>query len=212
GSAVNNIPLASLTLGAANSGQISFFDSTVTDSGNLTANDAAGLLVAGVGGDNTFSSYTDSVSGPAVIENLASGYMNFTAAQFAASSLDLLAPKGTTYFQSMSVNLGGTGTMTINPGVDAGGILAVDGNVLNQGGNFYAGSGLNVSGDLTQTSGNTYLTVTPGNTLAATNGAPIISANQFNVSGGNVFIDAYDSKDTSIASPFPGSFNASGSG
>ncbi|MBU2769396.1 hypothetical protein HAP94_25360, partial [Acidithiobacillus ferrivorans] len=41
GSAVNNIPLASLTLGAANSGQISFFDSTVTDSGNLTANDAA---------------------------------------------------------------------------------------------------------------------------------------------------------------------------
>ena len=210
---VNTIPLTSLTLGTANSGQISLFDSTVTDDGNLTSNDAAGLLVAGVGGDNTFSSYTDSVKGPAVIENLVSGgYMNFFAYQFTASSLNLLAPKGTTYFQSLSVNLGGTGTMTINPGVDAGGILAVDGNVVNQGGNFYAGGGVSVSGDLTQTSGDLYLTVTPSNTLAATNGAPIVSANQFNVSGGNVFIDAYDGKDTNITRPFPNSLISSGSG
>ena len=210
---VNTIPLTSLTLGAASSGQVSLFDSTVTLDGNLTANDAAGLLVAGVGGDNTFSTETDTANGPATIENLVSGgYLNFEGYQFTASNLDLLAPKGTTYFQSESVNLGGTGTMTVNPGVDAGNILAVDGNVVNQGGNLYAGIGLSVSGDFTQTNGDTYLTVTPSNTLAATSGAPIVSANQYDVSGGNVFIDADDSKDTNIASPFPGSLTSSGSG
>ncbi|OCX75603.1 autotransporter outer membrane beta-barrel domain-containing protein [Acidithiobacillus thiooxidans] len=213
GPAANRIPLSSLTLGSANSGQISLFDSTVNDAGNLTVNDAAGLLVAGVGGDSTFYSDTDSVVGPAIIENLASGgYINFSSYSFAASSLDLLAPKGMTYFQSLSVNLGGTGTMTINPGVDAGGMLAVDGNVVNQGGNFFAGGGLSVSGDLTQTSGDLYLTVTPSTTLAATNGAPITSAKQYNVSDGNVFIDAYDGKDTNITSPFPNSLISSGSG
>lgn len=214
GPATNDIPLTSLALGAANSGQISLFDSTVTDDGNLTSNDAAGILVAGVGGDNTFSSETDSTSGPAVIENLVSGgYLNFSAYQFTANSLDLLAPKGTTYFQSLSVNLGGTGTMTVNPGVDAAPGFEVDGNVVNQGGNFYAGSGLSVSGDLAQSSGNIYLTVTPENTLSATSGAPIISAKQYDINGGNVFIDAEDAKDSDISSPFPGGLlHASGSG
>ncbi|MBU2816998.1 hypothetical protein HF282_05775, partial [Acidithiobacillus ferrooxidans] len=130
----------------------------------------------------TFSTETDTANGPATIENLVSGgYLNFEGYQFTASSLDLRAPKGTTYFQSESVNLGGTGTMTVNPGVDAAPGLAVDGNVVNQGGNFYAGGGLSVSGDFTQTSGDTYLTVTPSNTLAATSGAPIVSANQYDV-------------------------------
>ncbi|WP_215853304.1 autotransporter outer membrane beta-barrel domain-containing protein, partial [Acidithiobacillus ferrooxidans] len=154
--------------------------------------------------------------GPAVIENLVSGgYMNFFAYQFTASSLDLLAPEGTTYFQSLSVNLGGTGTMTINPGVDAAPGLAVDGNVVNQGGNFYAGGGLSVSGDFTQTGGNTYLTVDPSSATAVTSGAlltDVVSTNQYDVSGGNVFIDAYDGKDTNITSPFPGSMISSGSG
>ena len=205
--------LGGLTLGADNYGQLDFYDYGLTTY-SLTAQDSAGITVAGVGGNDGLDVPGNiTVNGPATIENVASGgYMDVSANNFTANSLNLSATQGTTYFQSLSVNLGGTGTMTINPGVDAAPGLAVDGNVVNQGGNVYAGSGVNVSGDLTQISGNLYLTVTPGNTLAATNGAPIISANQYNVSGGNVFIDAYDGKDTNITSPFPGSMISSGSG
>ena len=205
--------LGGLTLGADNYGQLDFYDYGLTTY-SLTVQDSAGLTVAGVGGNDGLSVPGGiTVNGPATIENVAGGgYMDVIADNFTADSLSLSATQGTTYFQSQSVNLGGTGTMTIDPGVDAAPGLAVDGNVVNQGGNVYAGGGLNVSGDLTQTSGNIYLTVTPGNTLAATSGAPIISASQYNVSGGNVFIDAYDGKDTNITSPFPGSLISSGSG